>query len=531
MFHKNDSYQIPLVINPKRENKNSGYAGIIDINNEKYLLQQRLLSIILRPVIKNNDFRKIGDNLIADKINISERESRDFFFYSNNEDLLGTKVEKEADKIEFFSTTINNTKFSISFDNNDSNSNIPFGMYVNFREILSEIKHRFGIRDLNVRNQYKFDSYLIYKVISMCEKYIIYNKYIIVEDTIPLDNKKGMKGEYILYSINIKEFLTDIIKNPSHISYKLQQTVNYLKFYDKIWSKLDFGQQIPLNEIADKINQVSISEKIDLIELLPPPIFNTKILLSNQIDAKLIELDNLSSGEQQLIHSVSSIIYHLHNINSVKKNEKIIKYDFVNLILDEIELYFHPEFQRKFVNYIIESIKNADLECIKGINILFVTHSPFILSDIPKQNVLFLEVNKDKMSLPMTYQENNTFAANIHEMLTNGFFLNSTKGQFAISKINEFLDFYKKSINLDKDQNEKEYIRVEAFFNIWKREYSKKIIELIGEEYIKRILKSQLDELDKKFNPQYLEVKQSELKKQLEEVEKLIAKKTKDEEN
>lgn len=33
LFHKNDSYQIPLVINPKRESANSKFGGVIDINN------------------------------------------------------------------------------------------------------------------------------------------------------------------------------------------------------------------------------------------------------------------------------------------------------------------------------------------------------------------------------------------------------------------------------------------------------------------------------------------------------------------
>ncbi|MGG1920185.1 hypothetical protein AB1278_00030 [Chryseobacterium sp. NRRL B-14798] len=63
LFHKNDSYQIPVVINPKREHKENGLSGIIDINNEQYLLQQRLLVNILKPVINENfSLRKMGNN-------------------------------------------------------------------------------------------------------------------------------------------------------------------------------------------------------------------------------------------------------------------------------------------------------------------------------------------------------------------------------------------------------------------------------------------------------------------------------------
>lgn len=494
LFHKNDSYQIPLVINPKRENKYSGYSGIIDINNEKYLLQQRLMSNILRPVTKGNDFRKMGDNLIATKISIVERQSKAFYYYPNSDYLLGKKIGSDLEKKDFFETTINDgSNSSISFDDNNSNSDMTYGMYSNFKEMLAEIKEKFEIETVDVPNQYKFDSYLIYKVISMCEKYIVYNKYIKEENYVSINNRKAKRDGYIIYSINIKEFLIDVIHNPSHITYKFQQTINYLKFYEKIWSKLDFKKQIPLNEMTDKINQVSKREKIDLIELLPPPIFNSKVLLNNLKDSNLIELNSLSSGEQQLIHSVSSIIYHLYNINSVKKKKKIIKYDFVNLILDEIELYFHPEFQRKFVNYVIENIKNVHLKYIKGINILFVTHSPFILSDIPKENVLFLEVDEvDKKSKPTNFKKMNTFGANIHDLLADSFFIgDGLIGEFAKEKIRITLEWLKNEANKQKNLFILNDEIVLPKFDLREDEilYHKQIIELIDEPLVKNKLK------------------------------------------
>jgi hypothetical protein len=61
-----------------------------------------------------------------------------------------------------------------------------------------------------------------------------------------------------------------------------------------------------------------------------------------------------------------------------------------------------------------------------------VTHSPFILSDIPKSNVLFLENGK-----PVDPMQENTFGANIHSLLKNGFFLSGMPmGDFAKQKIN-----------------------------------------------------------------------------------------------
>jgi predicted ATP-binding protein involved in virulence len=135
----------------------------------------------------------------------------------------------------------------------------------------------------------------------------------------------------------------------------------------------------------------------------------------------------LSSGEKQLLNTIGAIIYHIQNIESTHS------YNTINLILEEIELYFHPDYQRLFIYRLLKQIYGADLKHIKNINITFVTHSPFILSDIPKCNVLFLNNGEPDYTM-----QDNTFGANIHSMLKNAFFLpNLLIGEFAYQKINE----------------------------------------------------------------------------------------------
>ena len=66
----------------------------------------------------------------------------------------------------------------------------------------------------------------------------------------------------------------------------------------------------------------------------------------------------------------------------------------------------------------------------------FVTHSPFVLSDIPKNNVLFLKDGK-----PAYPMQEDTFGANIHTLLHNGFFLSNVPiGAFAQKKINSLFE-------------------------------------------------------------------------------------------
>lgn len=112
-------------------------------------------------------------------------------------------------------------------------------------------------------------------------------------------------------------------------------------------------------------------------------------------------------------------------------------YENINVFFEEIELYFHPEYQRIVVKMLVEKLHAIDFHHIKRINITFVTHSPFILSDIPLCNVLFLKGGK-----PVTEKmQENTFGANIHGMLRNGFFLPSLPiGEFAHDKINRLFE-------------------------------------------------------------------------------------------
>src|SRR5690606_27639211 len=106
---------------------------------------------------------------------------------------------------------------------------------------------------------------------------------------------------------------------------------------------------------------------VDKLTLLPPPIYHQNFSLVknlNEGDKSPVSIRDLSSGELQFILSTHCILYHLKNINSVQNTNEsnnfsnIIKYNNILVILDEIELYFHPEYQRKFVNEVRELIKN-----------------------------------------------------------------------------------------------------------------------------------------------------------------------------
>lgn len=541
LFHKNDSYQIPVVINPKRESASDGYGGTIDINNEHDLLQQRLLFNVLRyDPIGNENYLYISENRKAISIlkHLKKFHEINLFKYENGSINQVSAVE---DQKAFWKTaTKNSLDYCIQINNrNKKNAAIVFWKY---EQVLLRTLLKFKI--LDSQNPYieKCYEYIVYKIFSICEKYPDYRKFL-----------KWEKENEL--TIDIVKFLNyiDIKKNRSHITNKLLQVIHYIKYYDILWQDFDYDE-INIVKLSKRLNEISISERIPLIELLPPPIFSLKIELisTNEVSKEKITIDKLSSGEQQLIHATSTIYYHLSNIKSVKQTQLINKYDCINLIFDEIELYFHPEYQRKLLKSIIDGIKNNQLDTLK-INILFVTHSPFILSDVPSQNILKLDEGKIRNEVV----SENTFGANIHDLLANDFFLKQGfMGEFAKSEINKVIDYlthlkikneisnlqskieeYENELKIQlkeknfnnsnllkeaiKDLNSK--IKVKNY-SLLKNcsfepkingEYCKKLIELVGEP----MLSSSLMEL---FSEAYPSEKETYITSQIERLSNLI---------
>ena len=92
---------------------------------------------------------------------------------------------------------------------------------------------------------------------------------------------------------------------------------------------------------------------------------------------------------------MSSILHHVHNIYTIKyagKNRK--PYNCVQIILEEIEQYYHPEYQRVLIATLIEYLNKLNIDKNFRIDILLVTHSPFVLSDIPMENILFFRTRQ-----------------------------------------------------------------------------------------------------------------------------------------
>lgn len=403
LFHKNDGYQTPMVITPFRQ------EGDIDINKENSLANERLITLLIR----NESLRVINNHLVVDDLTIYGDKGCDYGLTFLKRELGMPNLNQKG--------------------------------YLLLRDHITNLwgtQLNIDLREFKAKPFYELAiNYLTYKTLKISLYYRHHSE--------PFKLISTMSDVY--NPTFIEEMVNSEAADLSHITRKIHQTLGYLmydvystelsdrhfqssifnlnfKYMNELWVKnalpaLTNGKPSRLRSPF----QVAIASQA----IVPPPFLKSRINLHDESNESVrIGFETLSSGEKQQAYAVSSILYHLDNLNSVKDDKSAplrIPYKNILLVLEEIELYFHPELQQEFLKHLLDGIKQIELENINNIHILLVTHSPYVLSDIPKENVLALAEDgvpaKKKLK---------TFCANIHEMLKDSFFLShGSQGDFA----------------------------------------------------------------------------------------------------
>jgi predicted ATPase len=449
LFHKNDGYKTPAVINPMRD------EGNFDINKEIELSKSRLLVNSLFNQL--NDLEKlvpVSDKQYISSLNLKQKDNSLF--------------EKPVELI--WDSSI--LKFKITGEVNGINTIEEILITNNLKSIVEvgyDGEHKKILENLM--------NYLINKVHKIQKNYSDY-----------FDKALSIGIEKADQIVDDRNTIKKLNSDFSHVSFKYHRSIYYLQKivsgeFDDFLKDVEEKKSCSLRDYLFKIGFLNEENEIledDIFQIflrVPPPIFDVDINISNSPDSNnaFCKISDLSSGEQQNIHTINTFIYHLNNTYSVHKESvgKRQKYQFFNAVFDEIELYFHPDYQRRFINDLLRNIENNKHlikgDYIKGINLIFSTHSPFILSDIPEQNILKLEYDKKvEYSKPINLK-GQTFGANIHDLLASSFFLeNGSMGEYAKT----YIDSIYEQINCNEIN--------ENTFSVLNKK-----IDLIGEDLIK----------------------------------------------
>ena len=152
-------------------------------------------------------------------------------------------------------------------------------------------------------------------------------------------------------------------------------------------------------------------------------------------------LPKMSSGEMAFL----SMFARLYRFVWDKTNPG----DEVMIFLDEAETTLHPEWQRRLVGYFIRFFEVFIPH--RHYQLVFASHSPTLLSDIPVGNCCFLDVvNVEEKGIRKKYAQScafrsseesrNTFGANIYDLLHKAFFMdNGSIGEFSSMVIRRYL--------------------------------------------------------------------------------------------
>jgi len=401
LFHKNDGYSTPIVIEPRRK------KGVIDINTLNMLVKDRIMSILLLSESENN--LKLGEKfeVIGLKLNI------------NYQKLIDRNLFPETEILQRF---LNG--FDFKFDLIEYQN-----FYINYRNLMEDSKSN-KKDSLNKLIKKGLEKLSIKEIVLL----YIYQKISIIV------------WRHDCYDNELKEFelknyqfvINKLIQDTSHITYKLKRAINFLVYYDKFFYKLQYLNVVyPIADIRSLLINIQASAIGKIDELSIPSIFDVDIIFK---DGNTFE--SLSSGERQIIFSLAGILYHLKNISSIDDG-----YKYVNVVLDESELYFHPEMQKDLINDLYTSIKSDDYirSNLNSINFIFVTHSPFILSDIIHHNIMALTEDGHQFN-----KIEPCFGGNIYNLLHNSFFMNEFIGKFSKQRILDILNiinlYHKKSL-------------------------------------------------------------------------------------
>lgn len=254
-------------------------------------------------------------------------------------------------------------------------------------------------------------------------------------------------------------------------------TVNKIKLVDII---IDDSKKLDLNvlALANLIDIVKLEDntnvlckEIDNIELINKILPHIPIFITvDAQDKNGINFSDFGSGEKNIIRFVYSLIFYISFFGYNKDNDKLVDdAKLFNIMIDEIEIGLNPKCQKQLTTIIIHLLNNFNN---KKFILTIASHSPFILSDIPKENVVFLQDGKQ------VYPDINTFGANIHTLLSHGFFLkDGLMGDFAKEKINEII----------------RYLNEDGTTTISDNEEAQKRIDIIGEPILRKQLQKMLD--------------------------------------
>ena len=152
--------------------------------------------------------------------------------------------------------------------------------------------------------------------------------------------------------------------------------------------------------------------------------------ITNEIYSK-----SLSDGEHQFLHAMGVCL--------------LFKDSTSLFLLDEPETHFNPDWRSLFISTLRDCLEQADDKILS--EFLITSHSPFIVSDCKKENVIVFEKQKGKnRKVKVSRPDFNTFGASVNLLTHKLFHKEETISEIANKRLNDILKkFQSGKLNLE----------------------------------------------------------------------------------
>lgn len=285
--------------------------------------------------------------------------------------------------------------------------------------------------------EYKGKSYFLSNKIKLQKKcdLISYKRGILKQ------SEQFMKINYFSNSVNLyKNPDINLRRGSSELDNLIQDYSEQIKFFEAI-EKL-YGRKRSYEDYFQSVNEM-VRTFVDVLKgkniTKKKQIFNSASKLLNNFYEEIkgsidegsegsmsIQYDNLSSGQLSRLIFLSKFYWCVSGKSNSEKQTP--KNSIQTLLIDEGDLYYHPDWQREFLFILLFLI---DLQDEGKFQIILTTNSPFIISDV---------LSKDIVYLPQIENQSPSFGQNIHVLLSEEFFMNYTIGEFSLKNIEFIID-------------------------------------------------------------------------------------------
>ncbi len=227
-----------------------------------------------------------------------------------------------------------------------------------------------------------------------------------------------------------------------------------------------------------------------------------RVKLSNIID---FDWRDMSSGEKAYLNLFSRFNYArgliLDGLDGTTYHNNAQLPDIIYILIDEGEIGFHLQWQKEYISKlhnVLPEILKFEGHDVK-LQLIFTTHSPISLSDMPNDRVIYLnegEVLKERRK---------TFGANISDLFADSFFFqNGLIGDFARNRIDETIEWLRNLKNIEDYEYHKTLIA-----NIDEPTIQRKLAEMYSDKMkdnlAKEIERERINKMKEEFESKYKE--------------------------